>query len=84
MPFSARINIDGTTSVNFMGMGAMPDFFMVLNTVETEQSLMVVMQPGEKPQQYMLRLPPNRDKSHWVVALERKEPDVWRRLSFAP
>lgn len=84
VPFSARINIDGTTSVNFMGMGAMPDFFLVLNTVETDQSVMVVMPPGGKPQQYKLQVPSNRDKSHWVVALDRKEPDVWRRLSFAP
>lgn len=84
MPFSARINIDGTTSVNFMGMGAMPDFFLVLNTVETDESVMVVMPPGSKPQQYKLKLPANRGKSHWVVALDRKEPDVWRRLTFAP
>ena len=84
MPFSARINVDGTTSVNFMGMGAMPDFYLVLNTVETSESVMIVMPPGHKPQQYRLHLPAGRDKSHWVVALERKEPDVWRRLGVEP
>ena len=84
MPFSARINTDGTTSVNFMGMGVTPDFYMVLNTVEPDQSVMVVMQPDRTPQQYQLQLPPRRTHTHWVVALERKEPDVWRRLAFPP
>lgn len=80
MPFSARINSDGFVSVNFMGMSVMPDFFLELNSVDPDESVMVVMQPDEPPQQYRIELPPNRDRDHWVIALERKEPDVWRRL----
>ena len=41
---------------------------------------MVVMQPDAPPQQYKIGLPPHRDRNHWVIALEHKEPDVWRRL----
>ena len=81
MPFSARINSDGFVSVNFMGMGVMPDFFLELNSVDPDQSVMVVMYPNDKPQQYALKLPCNRNSSHWVIALERKDPDVWRNLS---
>ena len=80
MPFSARINSDGFVSVNFMGMSVMPDFFLELNSVDPDESVMVVMQPDEPPQQYKIELPPNRDRNHWVIALEHKEPDVWRRL----
>ena len=82
MPFSARINSDGIASINFMGMGVTPNFFLVLNTVEPNQSVMVVMQPDQRPQQYKLRLPAKRDIHHWVIALERKEPEVWQRLVF--
>ncbi|HAL91743.1 MAG TPA: hypothetical protein DCM68_01805 [Verrucomicrobia bacterium] len=84
MPFSARVNMDGFVSVNFMGMGVTPDFYLVLDTAEPNQSIMVVIQPDGFVQQYTIRLPPNRDRSHWVIALERKEPDVWRRLSAKP
>ena len=80
MPFSARINSDGFVSVNFMGMSVMPDFFLELNSVDPDESVMVVMHPNEPPQQYQIELPPNRDRNHWVIALEHKEPDVWRRL----
>ena len=80
MPFSARINSDGFVSVNFMGMSVMPDFYLELNSVDPDESVMVVMQPDEPPQQYRIELPPRRDRNHWVIALERKEPDVWRRL----
>ncbi len=84
MPFSARINSDGFVSVNFMGMGVMPDFYLELNSVEPDESVMVVLYPNERPQQYQLKLPPKRDRNHWVVALERKDPDVWRRLILKP
>lgn len=84
MPFSARINTDGIASINFMGMGVTPNFFLVLNTVDPNQSVMVVMQPDRRPQQYKITLPPKRDVRHWVIALERKEPEVWKRLRFRP
>ena len=81
MPFSARVNVDGLVSVNFMGMGVTPDFYLVLDTVDPDQSVMVVIQPDGFVQQYEVRLPPERDRTHWVVALERKEPDVWKSLA---
>jgi sugar lactone lactonase YvrE len=82
MPFSARINSDGFVTVHFMGMGAMPDFLLELNTVDPSQSIMVVM-PLEGPtEQYRISLPSRRNRNHWVIALERKAPDVWRRLSL--
>lgn len=84
MPFSARVNTEGFVSVNFMGMGVTPDFYLVLDTAEPNQSVMVVIQPDGFVQQYKIRLPTNRDRSHWVIALERKEPDVWRRLPAKP
>ena len=82
MPFSARINSDGYVTVHFMGMGAMPDFLLELNTVDPDQSIMVVMPTEGEPEQYRISLPPRRNRNHWVVALERKAPDVWRRLSL--
>ena len=84
MPFSARVNNEGHVSVNFMGMGVTPDFYLVLDTNDPDRSIMVVIQPDGFVQQYEVRLPANRDRSHWVVALERKEPDVWRNLSADP
>jgi len=83
MPFSARVNAEGIASVNFMGMGVTPDFYLILNTVEPDDSYMVVIQAG-KVQQYALHLPPYNDRSHWVVSLIRKEPDIWKALSFEP
>jgi len=81
MPFSARVSADGVASVNFMGMGVTPDFYLILNTVEPDDSYMVVIQAGSV-QQYALHLPPYYDRNHWVVALKRTEPDVWKSLSF--
>ena len=81
MPFSARINTDGSAAVNFMGMGVTPDFFLELNTTDPDRSYMVVMQQDRTVQQYEVRLPPKQDSNHWVIALERNEPDVWRCLS---
>lgn len=81
MPFSARVNVDGLVSVNFMGMGVTPDFYLVLDTAEPDQSVMVVIQPDGFVQQYEVRLPGDRDRTHWVVALERREPDAWKSLS---
>ncbi len=81
MPFSARINTDGSAAVNFMGMGVTPDFFLELNTADPDRSYMVVMQQDRTVQQYEVRLPPQQDSTHWVIALERNEPDVWRCLS---
>ncbi|MGD9612189.1 MAG: hypothetical protein AB7V22_04735 [Kiritimatiellia bacterium] len=82
MPFSARINSDGFVTVHFMGMGVMPDFLLELNTAEPNQSVMVVMPLDAKPEQYRISLPSRRNRNHWVIALERKDPDVWRRLSL--
>ena len=81
MPFSARVNVDGLVSVNFMGMGVTPDFYLVLDTADPDKSVMVVIQPDGFVQQYEVHLPPRRDRDHWVVALERKEPDAWKKLS---
>ena len=82
MPFSARINSDGFVTVHFMGMGVMPDFLLELNTVDPDQSVMVVMPTDKLPEQYRIFLPERRTRNHWVIALERKAPDVWRRLSM--
>ena len=84
MPFSARVNAEGFVSVNFMGMGVTPDFYLVLDANDPDQSVMVVIQPDGFVQQYQVRLPANRDRNRWVIALERKEPDVWKRLTPKP
>ena len=65
-------------------MEAMPDFLLILDTVKPEQSVMLVLPPGERPQQYKVSLPPNQTSLHWVVALTRKEPEVWKRLPATP
>lgn len=80
MPFSARINSEGHVAVNFLGMGVMADFYLVLDTNEPDNSLMVVVQPNGFVHQYQLSLPPRRRRSHWVIALERQGPDTWRNL----
>lgn len=82
MPFSARISSDGFVAVHFMGMGVMPDFLLELNTVDPDQSVMVVMPTDGPPEQYRIGLPARRNRNHWVIALERQAPDVWRRLSL--
>ena len=81
MPFSTRIDNDGTASVHFMGLGVTPDYLLMLNTVKPDESIMLVMSPGERPQQYKVSLPPNQDGRSWVIALKRKEPEVWKNLS---
>ena len=43
---------------------------------------MVVMPLDGEPEQYRISLPSRRNRNHWVIALERKAPDVWRRLSL--
>jgi len=83
MPISARVNAEGIASVNFMGMGVTPDFYLILNTVEPNDSYLVIIEAGSV-QQYALHLPPYNDSSHWVIALMRTEPDVWKALSFEP
>jgi hypothetical protein len=82
MPFSARINTDGHVAVNFLGMGVMADFYLVLDSTEPDNSVMVVVQPDGFVHQYQINLPPNKDSTHWVIALERKGPDSWKSLSF--
>ncbi len=81
IPFSARMDNEGLVSVNFMGMGIMEDFFLVLDTGEPDESVMVVIQPGGNVHQYQVRLPPDRDRSHWVIALEHQGPVAWKRLT---
>jgi len=83
MPISARVNAEGIASINFMGMGVTPDFYLILNTVEPDDSYLVVIEAG-RVQQYALNLPPYNNSSHWVIALMRTEPDVWKALSFDP
>lgn len=80
VPFSARINADGHVAVNFMGMGVVSDFYLVLDATEPNNSAMVVVQPDGYVQQYQVVLPPRKDRAHWVVALEHKGPDVWKSL----
>ncbi len=84
VPFSARINRDGMVSVNFLGMGVMSDFYLVLNTSEPDESVMVVVQPDGFVQQYQVRIPAGKDERHWVIALERKDPDTWKSLVEKP
>lgn len=83
LPFSARVNADGVASVNFIGMGVMPDFYFVLNTVDPNNSYLVLIN-GNSVEQYALNLPPDADGQHWVIALPRTQPDVWKRQSFEP
>ena len=82
MPFSARINSEGHVAVNFLGMGVMADFYLVLDSNEPDNSLMVVVQPDGFVHQYLLSLPPKRSRKHWVIALERQGPDTWKSLAF--
>ena len=82
MPFSARINSEGHVAVNFLGMGVMADFYLVLDSNEPDNSLMVVVQPDGFVHQYLLSLPPNKSRKHWVIALERQGPDTWKSLAF--
>lgn len=80
MPFSTRFDNNGSASIHFMGMGVMPDYMVGLNTQNPEQSFLLVMQPDEQPQQYKLDLPARKDRNHWVIALRRKELEVWQPL----
>lgn len=82
MPFSTKVDPDGVASVHFMGMGVMPDYLVMLNTLEPNSSFMLVMPPNERPQLYAVNLPPSRDRRYWVIALDRKEPEMWKPLSF--
>jgi sugar lactone lactonase YvrE len=82
MPFSTRIDTDGTAAIHFMGMGVMPDYLIMLNTIKPDLSVMLVMKADEKPQQYKVSLPPNQDGHSWVIALKRKEPEIWKNLSI--
>jgi hypothetical protein len=84
MPFSARVSADGFVSVNFLGMGVMADFYLVLDSTEPDNSVMVVVQPDGYVHQYQVRLPPGKKRDHWVMGLERKEPDTWKSLTFPP
>jgi hypothetical protein len=84
MPFSARVSADGFVSVNFLGMGVMADFYLVLDSTEPDNSVMVVVQPDGFVHQYQVRLPPGKKRDHWVMGLERKEPDTWKSLAFPP
>lgn len=80
MPFSARINSEGHVAVNFLGMGVMADFYLVLDSTTPDNSLMVVVQPDGFVHQYLLSLPPKKSRKHWVIALERQGPDTWKSL----
>lgn len=80
VPFSARIDSEGLVSVNFMGMGIMNDFYLVLDSEEPDDSVMVVIQPDGAVHQYQVGLPNGRDRRHWVVALERQGTEAWKRL----
>ena len=81
-PFGGRMAANGVASLYFMGLGMTPDYHLELNSVNPEESFMLVMQPDESLQQYELRPSPNPDRGQWVIALERSAPETWRRLAF--
>ena len=82
IPVATRIDSDGIATVHFMGMGVTPDYLLMLNTAKPDLSFLLVMEPDKRPQQYRIYPPPSRQEGgQWVVALERKEPKVWQKLS---
>ncbi len=81
IPFTARINAEGLVTVHFLGMGVMPDYSLVLDSAVPNNSVMVVVQPDGIVQQYQVRLPDKKRRNHWVIALEHKEPETWKKLT---
>lgn len=79
MPFSARINSEGHVAVNFLGMGVMADFYLVLDSTNPGNSLMVVVRPDGFVHQYLLSLPHKKNRAHWVP-WNAQGPDTWKSL----
>ena len=82
IPFTARINAEGLVTVHFLGMGLMADYALILDSAVPNHSVLVVVQPDGLVQQYQVRLPPKKRRSHWVIGLEHKEPETWKKLTL--
>lgn len=80
-PFGARLGADGLASIHFMGAVEMPDYHLVINLVQPEQSYLLVHDPATgRSSTYNIQLPAGRTIEHWVMALPVEHPGMWIRL----
>lgn len=80
-PLGCHLSPQGVASIHFIGAGETPDFHIVINTRNPDNSYMMVSQLGKTGDIYALSLPQGKQAGHWVAAMPRDEPEMWRPLA---
>lgn len=86
VPNAAAVTVSaaGIATLQFLGLGRTPDFFITLNPLHPESSSMIVQDLAGASHSYRLRLPGTRVRpDNWVVAYSRQLADEWKRLVVA-
>lgn len=83
-PSAVSVSMRGIAAVQFLGMGYMADYALVLNTHQPDESYMMVYNRDGSIEQYRLQ-PYDRDPAEsWVVAYAHQGLARWDRLSGLP
>ncbi len=83
-PSAVSVSMRGIAAVQFLGMGHMADYALVLNTHDPDESYMMVYNHDGSLEQYRLQPHENNAAENWVVAYANQELARWDRLSGAP
>ena len=83
VPQPAAISVSpmGIATVQFMGLGKTPDYSVMLDPRNPDNSRMIVFNLDGSRQIYRLETPPaSADAGSWIIAYTRTNSDVWARL----
>ena len=85
VPQPAAISVSplGIATVQFMGLGKTPDYSVMLDPRNPDNSRMIVFNLDGTRQTYRLETPsaPADEGGSWIIAYTRTNPEAWARLS---
>ena len=85
VPQPAAISVSplGIATVQFMGLGKTPDYSVMLDPRNPDNSRMIVFNLDGTRQTYRLETPsaPSDEGGSWIIAYTRTNPEAWARLS---
>jgi hypothetical protein len=82
---SVTVSSSGAAAINFTGMGATPDFSVIINPQQPEKSYMAVFYENGTRDHYKLSLPDQESVMHnWIVAYSNDITEQWQSLQGRP
>ncbi len=79
LPSAVHTSGAGIVSIHFLGLGRMPDYSLVLNPPQPNNSYMVVYHGDGSLDHYRLIKPGPEDEENWVISYARSSRDQWVR-----